>query len=107
MSITRKNLADDAAPRMWRSLDELAQTPAFEEMLHREFPDAASEWTDGTSRRTFLKLMAASLALAGLTSCTRKPEEKIVPYVRQPEELIPGKPLFFATAILWGGYARG
>jgi molybdopterin-containing oxidoreductase family iron-sulfur binding subunit len=104
----RKNLAAGGDMKLWRSLDELAGTPAFEEMLHREFPESASEWVgDGTSRRNFLKLMAASLALAGLASCTKKPEEKIVPYVRQPEELIPGKPLYFATAIHWGGYARG
>jgi molybdopterin-containing oxidoreductase family iron-sulfur binding subunit len=109
MSIGRKNLGGVTEGRLWRSLDELAQTPAFEEMVHREFPDAASEWTDGTSRRNFLKLMGASLALAGIAGagCTKKPEEKIVPYVRQPEELVPGNPLFFASAIFFGGYARG
>src|SRR5437773_8447208 len=109
MSIARKNLAAVTQGRLWRSLDELAQTPAFEEMVHREFPDSASEWTDGPSRRNFLKLMGASLALAGIagTGCYKKPEEKIVPYVRQPEELIPGQPLFFASAIFFGGYARG
>src|SRR5690348_16351418 len=52
--------------RMWRSLDELAQTPEFTEMMHREFPESASEWTDPASRRTFLKLMGASIALAGV-----------------------------------------
>src|SRR5436190_191605 len=80
------------AGTLWRSLDELARTPRFEEMLHREFPNAASEWNDGSSRRNFLKLMAASLALAGvggISGCTRKPTEKIVPYVSQPEELVP------------------
>src|SRR5215213_7488921 len=104
----RKNLIESCGtPEVWRSLDELAQTPQFLEMLGREFPHAASEWDDGTSRRSFLKLMAASLALAGLSSCTRRPQEKIVPYVQQPEEIVPGKPLFFATAHLLGGYARG
>ena len=58
-------------------------------------------------RRNFLKLMGASLALAGLTGCTRQPTEHIVPYVRQPEELIPGRPLFFATAATLGGVANG
>ena len=98
MATGRKNLADVTQGRMWRSLDELAGTPAFAEMVAREFPDAASEWTDGPSRRNFLKLMAASLALAGVSGaagCSRKPEEKIVPYVRQPEELVPGKSLLF------------
>ena len=51
--------------------------------------------------------MGASLALAGVTACTRQPAEKIVPYVRQPEELVPGKPLFFATAMTLGGVATG
>ena len=51
--------------------------------------------------------MGASLALAGLSACTKQPEEKIVPYVRQPEEIIPGKPLFFATAMTIGGYGNG
>ena len=91
----------------WRSLDELAQTDAFAEALHREFPSAASEWPNEWSRRRFLKLMGASLALAGVTGCTRQPSEKIVPYIRQPEELIPGRPLFYATALPLGGYARG
>ena len=63
--------------------------------------------TDPVARRTFLKLMGASLALAGVTACTRQPAEKIVPYVRQPEEIVPGKPLFFATAMPLGGVATG
>jgi molybdopterin-containing oxidoreductase family iron-sulfur binding subunit len=94
--------------KIWRSLDELAGTKAFETMLHREFPHAASEWEDGPSRRNFLKLMSASLALAGLSACTlRKPEEKIVPYVDAPEQVIPGRPLFFASTMPFGGYGKG
>ncbi|HSV13689.1 MAG TPA: TAT-variant-translocated molybdopterin oxidoreductase [Tepidisphaeraceae bacterium] len=94
--------------RMWRSLDELAQTPDFLNMMHREFPHAASEWTDEPSRRNFLKLMSASLALGGLTACTlQKTPEKILPYVNPPEEVIPGRPLFFATSAPWCGYAKG
>ncbi len=91
----------------WRSLDELAGTPEFQEMLHREFPAGVSELPNEWSRRQFLELMGASIALAGATGCTRQPLEKIVPYVRQPEELIPGKPLYFASALTLGGYARG
>ena len=75
-----------------------------------EFPRQATAWEDiesGDNRRHFLKLMGASLALAGLTGCTRQPTEFIMPYVRQPEELIPGRPLFFATAMTLGGYATG
>jgi molybdopterin-containing oxidoreductase family iron-sulfur binding subunit len=65
------------------------------------------EWAAGLDRRELLKLGGVSLALAGLTACTRQPAEKIVPYVRQPEEIVPGKPLFFATAMTLGGYATG
>src|SRR5439155_22283793 len=63
------------------------------------------EWLDPVSRRGFLRLMGASLALAGVTGCTKQPLEPIVPYVRQPEEVIPGRPLFFATAFTLSGYA--
>jgi molybdopterin-containing oxidoreductase family iron-sulfur binding subunit len=91
----------------WRSLDELEGTPEFRNWLQREFPPLASEWPDEVSRRRFLKLMGASFALAGLSACTRQPLEKIVPYVKQPEELVPGQPLYFATALTLAGYARG
>ncbi len=94
-------------PQVWRSLDEVAETPEFQDYLHREFPSHASEWLDPVGRRGFLKLMSASMALAGVTACTVQPQELIVPYVRQPEEEIPGKPLFFATAITQGGVASG
>ncbi|HVD93604.1 MAG TPA: TAT-variant-translocated molybdopterin oxidoreductase [Vicinamibacterales bacterium] len=89
----------------WRSLGELADTAQFREYLHREFPEQASEWNDPQGRRQFLKLMSASLALAGLSACTKQPTEMIVPYVRQPEDLVPGRPLFFATAIPFAGIA--
>ena len=94
--------------RFWRSLDELAGTPQFEQMLHREFPHAAAEWTDEPSRRHFVKLMGASLALAGLSACTlKKTQEAVVPYVVPPEEVIPGRPLFFASTAPWMGYGKG
>src|SRR5438094_8262324 len=73
-------------PEFWRSLEELAGKPEFKEMMHREFPKGASEWLDAVSRRGFLKLMGASMALAGMTACTKQPLEPIVPYVRQPEK---------------------
>jgi MoCo/4Fe-4S cofactor protein with predicted Tat translocation signal len=91
----------------WRSLEAVAGTPEFREYLHREFPENASEWLDPVGRRGFLKLMGASLALAGVSACTRQPDEMIVPYVRQPEELVPGRPLFFATAMPFGGVGLG
>jgi MoCo/4Fe-4S cofactor protein with predicted Tat translocation signal len=91
----------------WRALEERAEDPAFLEHLYNEFPSEVEAITDPVARRTFLKLMGASLALAGVTACTRQPPEQIVPYVRQPEEIIPGKPLFFATAMALGGVATG
>ena len=90
----------------WRSLGELADTLEFREYLHREFPEQASEWNDPKGRRQFLKLMSASLALAGVGACTRQPPEPIVPYVRQPEDIVPGRPLFFASAIPMSGVAQ-
>ena len=93
-------------PEFWRSLEELAGKPEFKEMMHREFPKGASEWLDAVSRRGFLKLMGSSLALAGMTACTKQPFESIVPYVRQPEDLTPGVPKFYATAFTLGGYAH-
>src|ERR1700716_1056040 len=89
----------------WRSLEELADSPLFEEFVQREFPQQAEEWNDPVERRTFLKLMGASLALAGLRGCVIQPPEKIVPYVKQPEEEVPGKGLYFATAFSLGGIA--
>jgi MoCo/4Fe-4S cofactor protein with predicted Tat translocation signal len=84
--------------KYWRSLDELADTPQFREFVAREFPQQAEGWNDPVERRTFIKLMGASLALAGMSGCVFQPPEKIVPYVNQPEEYVPGKPLFYATA---------
>src|SRR5512138_3440127 len=91
----------------WRTIEERADDPAFQERLYNEFPSEIEAITDPVARRTFLKLMGASMALAGVTACTRQPAEKIVPYVRQPEELIPGVPMFFATAMSVGGTAIG
>jgi molybdopterin-containing oxidoreductase family iron-sulfur binding subunit len=101
--------ADDAkeksGPEYWRSLEELAGSKEFQEALHREFPKGASEWLDSVSRRGFLKVMGASLGLAGMTGCVRLPLEPIVPYVRQPENVVPGRPMYYATAVTLGGYA--
>ncbi len=96
----------------WRSLEELADTDRFREFLHREFPALNAPETDPslldpTGRRNFMKLMSASLALAGLTACTRQPKEKVIPYVKVPEGLVPGKSSFYATAMTLGGVAQG
>ncbi len=102
----RSRLAGAEGRLYWRSLSELSDSQDFRDYLHREFPAQASEWNDPTGRRNFLKLMSASLALAGVGACTRQPPEEIVPYVRQPEDLVPGRPLFFASAIPISGIAR-
>src|SRR5713226_3581404 len=97
--------ASAGGSKYWRSLDELADSPVFEEFVRREFPHAADEWNDPVERRTFLKLMGASLALAGLSGCVIQPPEKVIPYVKQPEEETPGRGLWFATAFSLGGIA--
>jgi molybdopterin-containing oxidoreductase family iron-sulfur binding subunit len=98
---------DGNAPRFWRSLDELADTPEFRDHLENEFPHGANDPAATLDRRELLKVMAASAAFAGLTGCTKLPTQHIVPYVRQPEQIIPGKALFYATAVTLGGVASG
>ena len=92
--------------KYWRSLEELADTAEFRAFVDDEFPNRAPDWNNIASRRRFLALMGASVALAG-TACTVQPKEVIVPYVRQPEELVPGNPLFYATAMSIAGIATG
>ena len=96
----RAKLDGQTGRRYWKNLDELAETPAFQELMQEEFPRqaGAGEWVDPVSRRGFLKVMGASFALAGLAGCTKQPDEPIYPYVKQPEDLVLGKPMFFATA---------
>jgi MoCo/4Fe-4S cofactor protein with predicted Tat translocation signal len=96
----RAKLEGKSGKRYWKSLDELADTPQFQELMQEEFPRqaGAGEWVDSVSRRGFLKVMGASFALAGLAGCTKQPDEPIFPYVKQPEDLVLGKPMFFATA---------
>jgi molybdopterin-containing oxidoreductase family iron-sulfur binding subunit len=98
----RASLDGKTGKRFWKNLDELAATPAFHALMEEEFPKqgmgGVGEWVDSVSRRGFLKVMGASLALAGLAGCTKQPDEPIYPYVKQPEDLILGKPMFFATA---------
>src|SRR5262245_31526841 len=97
--------ARPAGGTAWRSLEELADLPQLRELLEREFPEGATEWSDPAGRRRFLQLIGSSLALAGLASCSPPKGERIVPYVRQPEDLIPGKPLYYATAVRLAGIA--
>ena len=108
LAAVRAQLQSKTGKQYWRTLEELAGDPSFEDLLHREFPrQAPSEWDDGVDRRDFLKLMAASLAFAGLSGCGRAPEQHIVPYVKQPDGLTLGKPQFYATAMPFGADAIG
>jgi molybdopterin-containing oxidoreductase family iron-sulfur binding subunit len=94
----RAELKGAKGKKYWRSIDELANTEDFQAAVEREFPGAAQEWVDPVSRRGFLKLMSASMALAGLAGCTKQPDEPIYAYVKAPEDLVLGKPNYFATA---------
>ena len=103
----RAKLQTQSGKQYWRTLEELAGDPHFEELLHREFPRQASEWDEAVDRRDFLKLMAASLAFAGIAGCKANVQTSIVPYVKQPDGMVLGKPLFFATAMQFGADAIG
>jgi MoCo/4Fe-4S cofactor protein with predicted Tat translocation signal len=105
LAAIREKLEQATGPEYWRSLEEVAETEEFRRFVEDEFPNRTPDWNNPGSRRTFLKLMGASLALAGVSACTKQPPEAIVPYVRQPEEFIPGKPLFYATAMPFPGGA--
>jgi MoCo/4Fe-4S cofactor protein with predicted Tat translocation signal len=108
LSSIRERLASSHGRDYWRCLEELSDSEEFNALLTQEFPQQAAGWFDGVSRRDFLKLMGASLALAGLNACRATPlDEKIVPYVNQPEEIVPGRPLLFATAFAMGGVGTG
>jgi molybdopterin-containing oxidoreductase family iron-sulfur binding subunit len=106
-ALFRRPLDGETGRRFWRSLEERSGSPEFQQWLGREFPGQADQWTDPNSRRQFLRLMGASLALAGVSGCAVHPSEEIVPYVRQPEEVVPGKTLEYASSIPVGGYAHG
>ena len=109
LAAIRDRLASAQGREYWRCLDELADDAEFHALLQRDFPQQAAGWLDGVNRRDFLRLMGASLALAGLSACGRAApaDKKIVPYVTQPEELVPGKPLFFASAFPLSGIGNG
>src|SRR5919202_985403 len=91
----------------WRALSELVESDQLGKAAGREFPPGAEALPGGMSRRNFLRLLSASAALAGVGACTRRPAEKILPYVSRPPELTPGIPLHYATSMVLGGYATG
>ncbi|MEO6992435.1 MAG: TAT-variant-translocated molybdopterin oxidoreductase [Lacunisphaera sp.] len=95
------------SPDFWRSMDERAMTPEFQARLANEFPFVATLEPSELDRRQFVKLMGASIALAGLIGCARRSTDKIVPYVTMPETSVPGRPNYYATALPMEGFARG
>lgn len=99
-----ENGADD---KYWRSLNELSGSAEFIDWKTHEFPEKAADLLDPVSRRSFMKVVGASVALAGVSACVKQPEEKIIPYVKQPEQLVPGNALFFATSTIHNGLAKG
>jgi len=105
--LVEQRLKNAKGRQYWRGLEELAETPEFQAWMDDEFPNRRSLLE--IDRRTMLKYMGASLALAGLSGCRGlfMPQPKVVPYVRAPEELVYGKPLFYATAFTHAGFARG
>src|SRR5690606_13265369 len=94
------------SPRVWRSAEDRADAPGYAALREGEFLPGATEEADGPSRRTFLKVMGASMALAGLTGC-RRPVEQILPYARKPVDVVPGIANFYATAFPHGGVVHG
>jgi len=106
-ALLRDKILEKSGKDYWRSVEEFVDAPEFEEFVKTEYPSHAEEWDDSLSRRNFIKVMGASLAFAGLTGCVIQPAEKIVPYVIQPEEIVPGIPLFYSTAMTLGGVATG
>jgi MoCo/4Fe-4S cofactor protein with predicted Tat translocation signal len=107
MDAVRAKLAQEDGKRFWQSIDQLSETKEYREFLENEFPHDPEKDSEGVNRRDVLKFAAASAALAGLSACTKMPTQKIVPYVRPPEEIIPGRPLFYATSMTLAGVANG
>src|SRR5258707_8442411 len=91
---TEQASGQKTGPEYWRSLEELAGSPDFQDALHREFPKGASEWGDSVSRRGFLKVMGASLGLAGMTGWLGLSPQPVRPYRRQPEGINSRRPIF-------------
>src|SRR4051794_27172727 len=103
----RDKILSQSGKEYWRSVEEFVDAPEFGEFVSEEYPHEIEEWDNSLSRRNFVKVMGASLALAGISGCVIQPPEKIVPYIKAPEGMLPGKSNFFATAMTIGGVATG
>src|SRR5687767_379807 len=102
----QSRLRDKRGRQYWRSLNELAGTPEFQRYLEREFPHQAPSEMAPLHRRDFVRLMGATMALAGVGGCAYQPAEKIIPYAENPELMVPGNPLFYATTFVPHGSAK-
>src|ERR1700728_1776454 len=107
LAALRAKMAQENGKRFWQSLEELSETKEYREFLENEFAHDPEKDPPGMNRRDVLKLAAASAALAGLSACTKLPTQRIVPYVKAPEEIVAGKPLFYATSMPLAGVAAG
>jgi molybdopterin-containing oxidoreductase family iron-sulfur binding subunit len=103
----RDKILSQNGKEYWRSVEEFVDAPEFSDFIKQEYPQHADEWDNSLSRRNFVKVMGASLALAGLSGCVMQPPEKIIPYVHAPTDLLPGKPLYFATGMTLSGVTTG
>lgn len=103
----RNKILSENGKQYWRSIDEYVDSSEFEEFVKREYPVHSEDWDTSFSRRNFVKLMGATLAFAGLSGCVIQPAESIVPYVTPNEDMLPGKPMYFATAMSIGGVGTG
>ncbi|MBV9215442.1 MAG: TAT-variant-translocated molybdopterin oxidoreductase, partial [Acidobacteria bacterium] len=106
-ALLRDRILSQNGKEYWRSIEEYVDAPEFAEFVSREYPHEIEEWDNSLSRRNFVKVMGASLALAGLTGCVIQPSEKIVPYVKNPDGMLPGKANYYATSMTLGGVATG
>lgn len=107
LSTLREKLAQKKGPTFWKSLEEVAETTEFKAYLEQEYPNGVVDFEDPTGRREFLKLMGFSLVMSFLSGCTKKAHEKIIPYVKDPKGVIPGKPQYFATSYPMNGHSIG
>ncbi|UQA54570.1 TAT-variant-translocated molybdopterin oxidoreductase [Polyangium aurulentum] len=104
-AVWEKALAGKTGREYWRSIEELVHRGELGE--DGEFPEGADVRPDDVSRRSFFKLIGASMALAGIAGCVKDPVEKILPYTFRPAEVVPGIPRFYATSMTLDGYATG
>lgn len=105
LAVMQARINGHSGKRLWKSFEELAETPEFHKWVADEFPNRSSLL--GMDRKTFLRVSGAAMAMAGLSGCRILPSSKAVPYVRAPEALVQGKPLEYASTLSRFGYGVG